>query len=116
MINQERFDLAVGGLIKQGCCAYDTYEGCQYENEKGHKCIVGQFLTDEQRIKCEELGSIFSWPEELQREIIGTREEVGFWQQMQYIHDHNYDNFGLVLQKFKALASIYDLEWRFSDV
>lgn len=119
MINQGRqelFNKAVGGLIEQGECAQDPSNGCMYRLEKDGKvlkCIVGQIISDEMAARNE--GIIVSGfdIEDLEA-IFGPyyRQEEGFWDDMQSIHDSAID-FATKIQNYKELAAEHELEWIF---
>lgn len=44
---QETVEMAIGGIIKQGCGSYTTGTNtCRYRNPEGMKCVIGQLFPD----------------------------------------------------------------------
>ncbi len=114
MTEQQAFDKAVGGIIKQGKLSYDD-DGhvCLYNQPDGSKCIVGQIMTEDQlkntydNSPVEELVGYYPKYE-------GWADHVELLSAMQEAHDtpagedFAYDNW---LRRIKLVADRFNLSW-----
>jgi len=114
LTNQSAFDLAVGGLLAQGCksqkkTCYDSMI-CQYRGYEGRKCGVGFLLTDTQAKDFDELDiSVSSCDrfDNLAPQLMNV--SIDLLIEIQHTHDH--EDTTAWHTKFKSMASKHNLKW-----
>lgn len=107
---QDALNRAVLGIVEQGQLAFDPSGGCSYRvKSNGHRCAIGQLLTNDQLASIEKL-SLNHAPilTLVNYNIIDVSFRHAFFDDLQLVHDGaiNLDNF---LEKAKALADCYGL-------
>lgn len=110
MNNQEAFDKAVSGVIKQGSKSF-TSKGCKYRGPNGLKCAVGHLIPDYMYEKGMEMGIRYLYRDYPIIQRLFEDVNINMLIRLQIAHD-NADEFNFVeefKQKVLVFAEDYNL-------
>lgn len=111
MNNQEAFDKAVSGVLKQASKSFDFDHGCRYRGPNGLKCAVGHLIPDEIYKPEMEIGIASLYQENLEITMLFKDVSLPMLRALQRAHDNSSEISFVDDFKIKAfdIAAYYEL-------